>query len=279
MNNQQMETLIADIVREVMQRVGVQGGSAPAGGAQNLAKYIDHTLLKPEATKADIIKVCDEAKKYNTASVCVNPSWIALVAQQLQGTTVTPCVVVGFPLGATCPQVKAAEAAACIAQGAREVDMVMNVGAAKSGEWDTVLKDIEAVVAACRGKATLKVILECCLLTDEEKVKACQVSKLAGADFVKTSTGFSTGGATAEDIRLMRATVGPNMGVKASGGVRTREDAETMIAAGASRIGASSSKGIVEGGADLKRCANCGNCKNGGTSCPTGNAELRKVLY
>lgn len=281
MNNQQMETLIADIVREVMQRVGAQGAmpdAMPAGG-QSLAKYIDHTLLKPEATKADICKVCDEAKKYNTASVCVNPSWIGLVAQQLQGTSVTPCVVVGFPLGATCLQVKAAEAAACIAQGAREVDMVMNVGAAKSGEWDLVLKDIEAVVNACRGKALVKVILECCLLTDEEKVKACQISKLAGADFVKTSTGFSTGGATVEDIRLMRATVGPNIGVKASGGVRTREDADAMIAAGASRIGASSSKGIVEGGTGAKRCTNCGNCKGGGTSCPTGNAELRKVLY
>ncbi|MDO4542914.1 MAG: deoxyribose-phosphate aldolase [Clostridia bacterium] len=259
----------------------VSGGTEPcaAGGSANLAKYIDHTLLKPEATRADIKRVCDEAKKYNTASVCVNPSWVGYVAEQLRGTSVNPCVVVGFPLGATVPAVKAAEAAACIAAGAKEVDMVMNIGAAKSGEWDLVLKDIQAVVAACKGKALLKVIIECCLLTDEEKVKACQVSKLAGADFVKTSTGFSTGGATVEDIRLMRATVGASMGVKASGGVRTKADAEAMIAAGASRIGASSSKNIVEGDTTAKACINCGACKNGGTSCPTGNAVLRKVLY
>lgn len=244
MDNQQMELLVSQIVKEVMQQCG--GTCSPAaGGSQNLAKYIDHTLLKPEATRQDIKRVCDEAKKYNTASVCVNPSWIGFVSEQLKGTTVNPCVVIGFPLGATMPAVKAAEAAACIAAGAKEVDMVMNIGAAKGGEWDTVLKDIQAVVAASKGKALVKVILECCLLTDEEKVKACQVSKLAGADFVKTSTGFSTGGATVEDIRLMRTTVGPTMGVKASGGVRTKADAEAMIAAGASRIGASSSKGIV----------------------------------
>ncbi len=278
MDNQQMEQLVSQIVKEVMQQVG-GSACASAGGTQNLAKYIDHTLLKPEASRQDIKRVCDEAKKYNTASVCVNPSWIGFVAEQLKGTTVNPCVVIGFPLGATMPAVKAAEAAACIAAGAKEVDMVMNIGAAKSGEWDTVLKDIQAVVAASKGKALVKVIIECCLLTDEEKVKACQVSKLAGADFVKTSTGFSTGGATVEDIRLMRATVGPTMGVKASGGVRTKADAEAMIAAGASRIGASSSKGIVEGDPAVKKCINCGNCKNGGTTCPTGAAVLREVLY
>lgn len=278
MDNQQMEALIANVVREVMQQLG--GGAASCGSsAAGLAKYIDHTLLKADATRADIKRVCDEAKKYNTASVCVNPSWVGFVAEQLKGTSVTPCCVVGFPLGATMPAVKAAETAACIAAGAREIDMVMNIGAAKSGEWDLVLKDIEAVVAAAKGKALVKVILECCLLTDEEKIKACQVSKLAGADFVKTSTGFSTGGATVEDIRLMRATVGPNMGVKASGGVRTREDAEAMINAGASRIGASSSKGIVEGTPTANKCINCGNCKNGGSSCPTGAAVVRKVLY
>lgn len=280
MNNQQMEQLIAQIVKEVMQQVGASGCAGAPAGATGLAKYIDHTLLKPEATRADIQKVCDEAKKYNTASVCVNPSWIGFVAEQLKGSSVNPCVVIGFPLGATLPQVKAAEAAACIELGAKEVDMVMNIGAAKSGLWDTVLKDIQAVVAASRGKALVKVIIECCLLTDEEKVKACQVSKLAGADFVKTSTGFSTGGATVDDIRLMRATVGEQMGVKASGGVRTKADAEAMIAAGASRIGASSSKNIIEGdSAPAKKCINCGNCQNGGTTCPTGNAVLRKVLY
>lgn len=278
MNNQQMEALIANVVREVMQQLG-NGSCGSSQSAAGLAKYIDHTLLKADATRADIKRVCDEAKKYNTASVCVNPSWVGYVAQELKGTSVTPCCVIGFPLGATLPQVKAAETAAAIAVGAREVDMVMNIGAAKSGEWDLVLKDIEAVVAAAKGKALVKVIIECCLLTDEEKIKACQVSKLAGADFVKTSTGFSTGGATVEDIRLMRATVGPNMGVKASGGVRTRDDAEAMITAGASRIGASSSKGIVEGAPAQKKCINCGNCKNGGSSCPTGAAVVRRELY
>ncbi len=277
MDNQQMEALIANVVKEVMQQLG--GAPAASGNAATMAKYIDHTLLKADATRADIKHVCDEAKKYNTASVCVNPSWIGYVAEQLRGTTVTPCCVIAFPLGATIPEAKAAETTAAIAAGAREVDMVMNIGAAKSGEWDTVLKDIQAVVNAAKGKALVKVIIECCLLTDEEKIKACQVSKLAGADFVKTSTGFSTGGAKVEDVRLMRATVGPNMGVKASGGVRSREDAEAMIAAGANRIGASSSKGIVEGTPATKKCINCGNCQNGGSSCPTGCAVVRKVLY
>lgn len=280
MDNQQMEALVASIVKEVMQQMGGVQPSACAGASTgNLAKYIDHTLLKPEATRQDIKRVCDEAKKYNMASVCVNPSWIGYVAEQLRGTSVTPCVVIGFPLGATMPAVKAAEAAACIAVGAREVDMVMNIGAAKSGEWDTVLSDIQAVVEAAKGKALVKVIIETCLLTDAEKVKACQVSKLAGADFVKTSTGFSTGGATVEDVRLMRQTVGPNMGVKASGGVRTRDDAEALIAAGASRLGASSSIKIIEGSAEEHKCIHCGNCQRGGSSCPTGAAVLRKVLY
>ena len=213
----------------------------------NLAKYIDHTLLKPESTRADILRICEEAKHYNTASVCVNPFWIGFVAEQLKDTDVTPCCVIGFPLGATLPCVKAFETAEAIKNGAKEVDMVLNVGAARGGEWDTVREDIKAVVDAAKGKALVKVIIETCLLTDEEKVKACEISKEVGADFVKTSTGFSTGGATVEDVRLMRATVGPDMGVKASGGVRTKADAEAMIAAGASRIGASSSKKIIEG--------------------------------
>ncbi len=215
----------------------------PAG----MAKYIDHTLLKPEASAEDIRKICDEAKALNVASVCVNPSYIQLVADQLAGTDVTPCCVVGFPLGATTPEVKAFEAANAAEHGAREVDMVINVGAIKSGDWDLVQKDIQAVVDAVKGKALVKVILECCLLTDEEKVKACQVSKAAGADFVKTSTGFSTGGATVADVALMRKTVGPDMGVKASGGVRTYADAVAMIEAGANRLGASSGKKICEG--------------------------------
>ena len=212
-----------------------------------LAKYIDHTLLKPESTREDILRVCEEAKHYNTASVCVNPFWIGFVAEQLKGTDIKPCCVIGFPLGATLPEVKAFETAAAICDGAKEVDMVINVGALRSGELDTVYEDIKAVVDAAKGKALVKVIIETCLLTDEQKVIACKLAKQAGADFVKTSTGFSTGGAKVEDIRLMRETVGPEMGVKASGGVRTKADAEAMIEAGATRIGASSSKKIIEG--------------------------------
>ena len=217
------------------------------GTDMNLAKYIDHTLLKPESTREDILRVCEEAKRYDTASVCVNPFWIGFVAEQLKGTDVTPCCVIGFPLGATLPEVKAFETAAAIRDGAKEVDMVLNVGALRGGETQTVLDDIRAVVDAAKGKALVKVIIETCLLNDEQKVLACKLAKEAGADFVKTSTGFSTGGATIEDVRLMRETVGPDMGVKASGGIRSKADAEAMIAAGASRIGASSSKKIIEG--------------------------------
>ena len=212
-----------------------------------LAKYIDHTLLKPESTREDILRVCEEAKHYNTASVCVNPFWIGFVAEQLKGTDIKPCCVIGFPLGATLPEVKAVETAAAIRDGAKEVDMVINVGALRGAEYDTVYEDIKAVVDAAKDKALVKVIIETCLLTDEQKVIACELAKKAGADFVKTSTGFSTGGAKVEDIRLMRETVGPEMGVKASGGVRTKADAEAMIEAGATRIGASSSKKIIEG--------------------------------
>ncbi len=212
-----------------------------------MAKFIDHTLLKPQASLEDIRKVCDEAKAFNTASVCVNPSYIKFVAEQLADSDVTPCCVIGFPLGATTPNAKAFEAAEAVANGAREVDMVINVGAVKSGDWALVERDIAAVVTAVDGEALVKVIIECCLLTDEEKVLACQAAKRVGADFVKTSTGFSTGGATVEDVRLMRETVGPEMGVKASGGVRTYADAVAMIEAGANRLGASSGKAIVDG--------------------------------
>ena len=213
----------------------------------DLAKYIDHTLLKPESTREDILRICEEAKHYGTASVCVNPYWIGFVAEQLKGTDVKPCCVIGFPLGATPSCVKAFETAQAVRDGAKEVDMVINVGALRGGENEVVLQDIKAVVDAAKGHALVKVIIETCLLTDEQKVTACKLAKEAGADYVKTSTGFSTGGAKVEDIRLMRETVGPEMGVKASGGVRTKDDAEAMIAAGASRIGASSSKKIIEG--------------------------------
>ena len=212
--------------------------------ASELAKYIDHTLLKPDATAAQIRKLCDEAKTYRFASVCVNPCRIALVAQELAGTDVAPCCVVGFPLGAIPTESKAAETRVAVKNGAREVDMVINIGQAKDGQWDEVEKDIAAVKEAC-GDAKLKVIIETCLLTDDEKVQACLAAKRANADFVKTSTGFSKGGATVADVRLMRETVGPDMGVKAAGGVHNRAEAEAMIRAGATRIGASSGIAIV----------------------------------
>jgi len=212
---------------------------------KTLASYIDHTILKADAQVKDVEKLCKEAAEYVFASVCVNPANVKLAASLLKGTEVKVCTVVGFPLGATLPQVKAFEAQEAICAGAHEVDMVINIGALKSGQLDIVEKDIKAVVEACKDKALLKVIIETCLLTDEEKVTACQLAKKAGADYVKTSTGFSTGGATAEDIRLMRKTVGTMMGVKASGAVRDLETALKMIEAGASRIGASASVNIV----------------------------------
>ena len=211
---------------------------------KTIAAMLDHTLLKPEATPAQIEKLCAEAAEYHFASVCVNPVYIPLAARLLKGTGVKVCCVVGFPLGAIAPEQKAAEAASCAAMGAEELDMVIHVGAAKVGDWALVQRDIEGVVKAAAGH-TVKVIIETCLLTDEEKVKACEAAKAAGAHFVKTSTGFSTGGATTHDIALMRKTVGPEMGVKASGGIRDYETAMAMIEAGANRIGASAGIAIV----------------------------------
>ena len=212
-----------------------------------MAKYIDLACLKPQTTVEEIHRVCAEAKAMGVASVCVNPAYVKQIARELEGSDVSPCCVIGFPLGATTPNVKAFEAAEAVANGAGEVDMVINVGAVKSGDWALVERDIAAVVTAVDGEAEVKVILEACLLTDEEKIRACQAARRVGADFVKTSTGFSTGGATLADVRLMRETVGPEMGVKAAGGVRTYADAVAMIEAGASRIGASSCKAILEG--------------------------------
>jgi deoxyribose-phosphate aldolase len=211
----------------------------------NIAKYIDHTILKPEATAEDVKKLCKEAREYNFASVCVNGCYAKLVSTELTGTDVKTCVVVGFPLGAMTKEAKAFETTQAIENGATEIDMVINVGALKEKNYELLKEDIEAVVNAAKGKALVKVIIETCLLTDEEKVKACEISKEAKADFVKTSTGFSTGGATKEDIALMRKTVGPEIGVKASGGVRDFKTAMDMINAGASRIGASASISIV----------------------------------
>ncbi|KUF30947.1 MULTISPECIES: deoxyribose-phosphate aldolase [Lysinibacillus] len=214
---------------------------------QNFARMIDHTLLKAEATKEQIEKLCAEAKQFNFASVCVNPTWVKRSSELLQGSDVLVCTVIGFPLGANTPAVKAFEAKDAIANGAKEVDMVINIGALKDKNYEHVQADIAAVVEAAKGSALVKVIIEACLLTDEEKVKACELAVAAGADYVKTSTGFSTGGATAEDIALMRKTVGPELGVKASGGVRSLEDMKKMVEAGATRIGASSGVAIMNG--------------------------------
>ena len=213
----------------------------------DFAGIIDHPLLKTDAQEADLQKLTEEAKAYHFASVCVSPIWVSFAANALRGSGVKTCTVIGFPQGATPSDVKAFETKKAIADGAEEVDMVLPVGKLKDKDDAYVLDDIRAVVAAAKGKALTKVIIETCLLTDEEKRRACRLAKEAGADFVKTSTGFSTGGATAADVRLMRETVGPDMGVKASGGIRSRADAEAMVAAGATRLGASSGVKIVEG--------------------------------
>jgi deoxyribose-phosphate aldolase len=212
-----------------------------------IAALIDHTILKPEATRADVVKICREAREYQFASVCVNPYWVPVVKTELAGSTVKVCSVVGFPLGATSTEAKVCETAAALRAGAQEIDMVINVGALRSGDTDTVKTDIQSVVrVAHQAGAIVKVILETALLDDTQKTVASQIAKSAGADFVKTSTGFSTSGATVHDIALMRAAVGPNIGVKASGGIRTLQDVQAMTAAGATRIGASASVKIVE---------------------------------
>ncbi|ABR49047.1 deoxyribose-phosphate aldolase [Alkaliphilus metalliredigens QYMF] len=214
---------------------------------QQLSKYIDHTILKPETTKAQIKQVCDEARKHDFYSVCVNGSNVSYVVDQLKETDVKVTAVVGFPLGSASKETKAFETKDAITKGAHEIDMVINIGALKDKNNIYVLEDIQSVVEAAQGRAIVKVIIETCLLTEGEKVLACELSKQAGAHFVKTSTGFSSGGATVEDIRLMRETVGPTLGVKASGGVRDTKTAMAMIDAGATRIGASTSVSIVEG--------------------------------
>ncbi|MFB9761786.1 deoxyribose-phosphate aldolase [Ectobacillus funiculus] len=213
----------------------------------NYAKLIDHTLLKADAKKEAIITLCEEAKQHHFASVCVNPTWVEAAAQLLHGTDVAVCTVIGFPLGANTPETKAFEASDAIAKGASEVDMVINIGALRDGNDELVERDIRAVTEAAKGKALTKVIIETSLLTEEEKVRACKLAVKAGADFVKTSTGFSTGGATVEDIALMRKTVGPAIGVKASGGVRDFAGMEAMVQAGATRIGTSSGVALISG--------------------------------
>lgn len=236
----------AHVDAKIIQAAGAARVSVckPTKKGSDTSRYVDHTMLKPNATQAEIATLCDEARTFCFASVCVNPSYVALAAQYLRGSGVKVCTVVGFPLGSTTPTVKAIEARDAIANGADEIDMVINIGALKSGNDALVYDDIKAVREATRGKI-LKVILETSLLSNEEKVRASVASKKAGADFVKTSTGFGGGGATVEDIKLMRETVGPLMGVKASGGIRDAKAAHDMIAAGATRLGTSASVAIV----------------------------------
>jgi len=235
---------VAPVVEAGATRLGLH---AVGGGAGSVAGMIDHTLLKPDATKREIETLCSEAKEFGFASVCVNPTWVATCARLVRGSSVAVCSVVGFPLGATTADTKQYETRRAIFDGAREIDMVINVGALKSGDLRLVESDIRAVTSACRETNVLsKVIIETALLSDEEKVTACTLAKAAAADFVKTSTGFGPGGATAEDVALMRRIVGEDMGIKASGGVRTLEGVKAMVAAGATRIGASAGVRIVQ---------------------------------
>ena len=237
---------VRNVVANGADRVSFHGDAADV--PVDLARYIDHTLLRPDATASEIDELCEEAREYNFASVCINPTWVRRAATVLRGTGVVTCTVIGFPLGATTTAIKAMEARRALREGAREGDMVLNIGALKSGDFELVREDIAQVSEAAHEVGGLcKVILETALLTDEEKVVASSLAKEAKADFVKTSTGFGSGGATVYDVALMRETVGPDMGVKASGGVRTLEDVEDMIAAGASRIGASAGVQIVGG--------------------------------
>ncbi len=271
-----IEKLIAEITDEIYDKVSAEscGSSGSSGTGMNIARYLDDTLLKADATPEQIIKICKEAKEYKCASVCVNSGYVPLVSRELSGSGVKTCCVIGFPLGACTTEAKVQETIDSIKKGADEVDMVINVGMAKAGNWKYVKQDIDEVVIAARGKALVKVIIEACLLTDEEKVKVCAIAKMSGADFVKTSTGFSTGGATVEDVRLMRQTVGPDMGVKASGGVRDYKTAMAMIEAGANRIGTSSAAAIVKGAAgetESHKCIGCGACRQ---KCPSGRVDI-----
>lgn len=288
-----IEKLVEQIADEVYRRVngGSVGtpsyGSATENGisAAKVAGMIDHTVLKADTSVADIKKLCAEAAEHHFASVCVNPYYVPLARELLKGSGVKTCCVIGFPIGANTMESKMFETMDACNKGAQEVDMVINVSAIKSGDWDYVKRDIEGVVSAAKGKAIVKVIIETNLLTDEEKVKACTVSKLAGADFVKTSTGFVTGKdgsasqATLADVKLMRQTVGPNMGVKASGGVRDFSTACKMIEVGATRFGTSGGIKIISGAtspasASHSSCIGCGKCTQ---TCPTGHSIITKT--
>lgn len=256
MENSELEQIVASLAELLDTKGAVRapvidtpqsGGPFKASFDRAIAALIDHTILRPDASAGDVRQVCAEARHYGFASVCVNPARVSLVASELRGTSVKTCCVVGFPLGATFTEAKMREAELAIRNGAQEIDMVIDVGALKDRDYQTVKSDIQGVATVCHaGGALLKVIIEACLLDDREKVIACALSKMAGADFVKTSTGFSKSGATVADVALMRRVVGPDLGVKAAGGIRALEDLRAMVGAGASRVGASASIAIVE---------------------------------
>ncbi len=273
-----IEKIVREITSEVLKEV--QGGTAAEDKKgpcfdTSYAKYMDHTVLKPDTVRSTVKRFCDEAKEWKFASVCVNPTHVKYVAGELAGSGVKTCCVIGFPLGANTQFIKSVEAMEAVKNGADEVDMVINVGALKDKDYDLVYADIKGVVEAAHPKALVKVIIETCLLTDEEKVRACELAKQAGADFVKTSTGFGSGGATVEDVRLMKRTVGDNMMVKASTGINDRKVCDAMLAAGAVRMGTSKGIKIVMGEGD-SGCTNCGKCK---AVCPSGNVTISRNEY
>jgi deoxyribose-phosphate aldolase len=274
--------IVKEVTKSVIEKAGGVSSPAGAGGNAsydaNYAQYIDHTVLKPETGKATLKKFCDEAKQYHFASVCVNPANVPYVAAQLKGSGVKTCSVIGFPLGANTPFIKAAEAVEAIKNGAEEVDMVINIGALKDREYDVVYNDILAVVNAAHPAAIVKVIIEASALTDEEKVAACTLAKKAGADFVKTSTGFGAGGAAVEDVRLMKQTVGEGVKVKASTGINDRRVCDEMLKAGAVRMGTSKGIKIIKGEYDPQPedCEKCGKCTS---KCPAGLVTLTKQAY
>jgi deoxyribose-phosphate aldolase len=251
MTSAELDQLVARVGDQILTRLEFAGPSEQVSRFEpSVARLIDHTLLRPEATRDDIVTLCREARQYQFATVCVNPYWVPLAVAELDRSHVKVCTVAGFPLGASVAEIKVAEAAAALRSGAREIDMVINVGALRSGDYDRVRQDIRAVVEVCHGAgAIVKTILENCYLDDHQKAVACAIAKMAGADFVKTSTGFASAGATEHDVALMRKVVGPDTGVKAAGGIRTMEDVRRMVAAGATRIGASASVQIMRASA------------------------------
>lgn len=271
-----IDTIIKEVTNKILKEQETPAEAQQGRYDATYAKYMDHTVLKPATTKAVLKKFCDEAKEYHFASVCVNPGNVEYVAEQLKGSGVKACSVIGFPLGANTTLIKSIETAEAIKNGAQEVDMVINIGALKDKDYEYVYEDIKAVVDNAHPFALVKVIIETSALTDEEKVVACELAKRAKADFVKTSTGFGEGGATVDDVRLMKRTVGDACMVKASTGIDNREICDKMLAAGAVRMGTSKGMKIVKGDVDPGECKKCGNCTS---KCPTGNVTILKNAY